>query len=176
VSLLDDVRGLLEEAGIRYAIVGAAAMAYRGVSRATLDVDLLTMDARILAVPLWEPLSSADTDVDVRVGDADDPLRAVVRLERPGDREVDVILGKAEWQRDIVDRAELLGSPGRQVPVVRVADLILLKLYAGSPQDAWDVHQLLGDSPDPEIVADVDRLLAALPSEARQLWLRVQGV
>lgn len=175
MSLFDEVRRLLEATGIRYALVGAAALAYRGVSRSTLDVDLLTMDARVLDASLWRRLSEAETRVDVRVGDAADPLGAVVRLLHAGEREVDVILGRPAWQHDVIERAELLGPALRRVPVARIPDLILLKLYAGAPQDAWDIHQLLGESPDPETIAEVDRCLSALPRDAHDLWKRIRG-
>ena len=175
MNLLDDVRRLLEGANIRYAVVGAAALAYRGVSRATVDVDLLTMDPRVIEASLWDSLSSRDAQVERRIGEPDDPLAAVVRLRRAQDREVDVILGRPAWQHEVIDRAELLGSGPDRVPVARVPDLILLKLYAGAPQDAWDIRQLLGESPDQEVVAEVDRRLSALPPDARTLWQRVQG-
>jgi hypothetical protein len=43
VSLLRDVLAVLERHGIRHALIGAAAMAVHGVSRATADTDLLTV-------------------------------------------------------------------------------------------------------------------------------------
>jgi len=48
---------------------------------------------------------------------------------------------------------------------------ILLKLYAGSPQDAWDVQQLIAVVPDPmALVAEVERGLLDLPADAAELW------
>ncbi len=173
MKLLDDVRGILDRSGIRFAVVGAAALAYRGVSRATLDIDLLTIDHRILERSRWDGLSRGGAHVDVRVAEADDPLGGVVRFRRHGEREVDLILGRPGWQSAVVDAAEFLGPPGGAIPVARPADLILLKLYAGSPQDAWDIQQLLGDHPAADLVAEVTAKVRALPAEAAVLWKRI---
>ena len=82
---------------------------------------------------------------------------------------------EAEWHRDVVDRAEPIGPASRAIPVARVPDLILLKLYAGGPQDAWDILQLVGHLPDPLTVAEVERGLSLLPPDARDLWRRIRS-
>jgi len=66
-----------------------------------------------------------------------------------------------------VTRAEQLpGGP----PVVLARDLVLLKLYAGGPQDIWDVRELL-KQPDAEILsADVSTDLVSLPAAMQDLW------
>lgn len=53
------------------------------------------------------------------------------------------------------------------------ADLVLLKLYAGGPQDAWDVHQLL--DANPSLRGEVAGLSNALPDDCRALWRRILG-
>ena len=93
MSLLDEVAGLLTGRGIDVAMIGAAALAAHGVSRATADLDLL---------------------------------------------------------------------------VVAASDLVLLKLYAGGPQDAWDIDQLL--NVDPGIAAQVEAGLGSLPADCADLW------
>ena len=57
------------------------------------------------------------------------------------------------------------------MPVARPADLVLLELYAGGPQDAWDIHRLL--DLDGEIAAEVDQRLSALPEDCARLWHRL---
>jgi hypothetical protein len=51
-----------------------------------------------------------------------------------------------------------------------VRDLVLLKLYAGGTQDAWDVRALLEGPGRQHLVADVEADLAALPARMRELW------
>lgn len=76
------------------------------------------------------------------------PLAGVVRIRAPAEAVVDVVVGHAAWQRDLLERAELLEVAGSSVRVARTADLVLLKLYAGGPTDRWDIDRLL------EIAAD----------------------
>src|SRR5438093_341526 len=62
---------------------------------------------------------------------------------------------------------------GVSVPVATAADLVLLKLYAGGPQDAWDVEQLLAGPGRAALVAEVDAALGTLPEDTRRLWARI---
>lgn len=43
VSWLESAAVILDEAGARYALIGASAMAVHGVGRSTRDIDLLTL-------------------------------------------------------------------------------------------------------------------------------------
>ena len=172
MTLLDDVVATLRAAGIAHAVIGAAAMAAHGVSRATADVDLLATAPETLRSPTWDSLG-ATSAVEIRRGGDDDPLAGVVRITRRGELDVDVVVGKRVWHRDCVSRAIAPTEGG--IPVVRREDLVLLKLYAGGPQDAWDIHQLIA-LPDGEgLVPLVDELAAQLPSDAQTLWQRIRA-
>ena len=172
MTLLDAVVAHLGDRQIAQALIGAVALAIHGVSRSTLDQDLLVVDRRVLVDDFWLPLGS-DVAIDVRVGDANDPLAGVVRLRRTAERDVDVVVGRQEWQRTILDRAMVVG--GGQLRVVRAADLILLKLYAGGTQDRWDVEQLLALDTAGALVEDVESLASVLPADSRELWARLRA-
>jgi hypothetical protein len=64
---------------------------------------------------------------------------------------------------------------GVAVPVVTATDLILLKLYAGGPQDAWDIEQLLSSGDRSMLVAAVEAALPILPEDSRRVWARIVG-
>ena len=175
MSLLSEVVGVLQRAGIAHALIGAAAMAVHGVSRATADVDLLTVDRSVLRPDLWQLLKATGVEVKILKGDSEDPLAGNVRLSRSGDRTVDVVVGRHEWQRDMIDAATSLQVGGLAVRVVGPAGLILLKLDAGGPKDAWDVQSLLESLEHPrEIGAEVDRVIPRLAPAARRLWKRLR--
>ncbi len=74
--------------GAPHALIGAAALAIHGVSRSTHDLDLLATEPSCLDPRQWSALSEEGIVVEVRKGDADDPLAGVVRFtareERPG--------------------------------------------------------------------------------------------
>ncbi len=165
---------LLRERRIRFAVVGAAAMAVRGVSRSTRDLDLLIVASEALESLTWTPLARQGVDVDVRRGAADDPLAGVVRMTARSERSVDVIVGKSTWEARILARATEAIVDGEHLPVARTADLILMKLYAGGAQDAWDIRQLLEVDDRNALVAEVDGGLSELPREARRLWERLK--
>jgi hypothetical protein len=167
MTLADRVMACLDAAQVAYAIVGAAALAAAGVVRSSLDLDLLTVDARVLVRPFWAAVEAAGVDVDVRRGDHDDPLAGVARATAVGERPVDVVVGRHVWQRRAIERARQLPTGER---VVLARDLVLLKLYAGGDQDLWDVRQLLAVTDRDALIAEVADDLSDLPASAAALW------
>ena len=150
-------------------------MAVHGVSRSTRDVDLLAVDPECLSPLTWDALGREGIAVSIRRGDAEDPLAGAVRLTGPGQATLDIIVGRSAWQARVLERASPRTIEGVSVPVVTAADLVLLKLYAGGPQDAWDVEQLLAGPTRAALVAEVDAALATLPEDSRRLWARIVG-
>jgi hypothetical protein len=167
MTLLARVSGLLDAAQVPHALIGAAALAARGVARSTYDIDLLTADPRVLASALWDGLRAEGIAIDIRRGDVDDPLGGVIRVTVAGERPIDVILGKGRWQARAIERA---GRSAEGPPVVAARDLVLLKLYAGGTQDLWDVRALLELPERDELVAQVDEDLTGLPADMRERW------
>jgi hypothetical protein len=150
-------------------------MAVHGVTRSTRDLDLFTVLADALRTETWQTLQRAGVEVRIERGDPDDPLAGVVRLSGPGEHPIDVIVGKSPWQADVLQRSRRAAIEGVDVPVAAPADLILLKLYAGGPQDAWDIEQLLAGLGRATVARDVDAAIGALPDECRRLWERIRG-
>ena len=163
----------LARQGTGCALIGAAALAVHGIARSTQDLDLLVTDRRCLDADYWAPLVPAGASVAVHRGDETDPLGGVARLRAPAEPSVDVIVGKPRWHADVVERARPATVEGVAVPAARAADLILLKVYAGGPQDAWDVTQLLAAGDRAALAGEVGARMGDLPPEARRLWARL---
>jgi hypothetical protein len=72
--------------GVAFAVVGAAALAVHGISRATRDLDLLVTDPVCLAESTWTTLRREGVEVTIRRGDPDDPLAGVLKFYPPGPR------------------------------------------------------------------------------------------
>ena len=152
---------------MQFAVIGAAAMSTHGFPRQTLDFDFLTTDPAVLKESFWAAFSQT---AEVRQGDMEDPLRGVVRFHDP---EVDIVVGRNEWQAEAVQRAEDLAIGGSTFPVVTVADLILLKLDAGGFRDASDIKTMLSGVTAADI-QHVEALLPRLDASARQLWMTIR--
>ena len=169
MNLLAEISSTLEVAGIRHALIGALALSAYGVNRASVDLDLFATDPSCLRPELWAGLQSRGVAVQVRKGDLTDPLAGVVRLQAPGETPIDVVVGKFIWQTRLLERAEPIGG----ILVVRAADLVLLKLYAGGLQDAWDVQQLLARPFRDDLVREVESRLSDLPARCQDLWKKI---
>lgn len=174
MSLLASVAGVLEKAGIAHALIGATALAAHGVARATMGLDLLVVGPAALEPSIWEPVRHQNTLVDLRRGRADDPLLGVVRISAPGQAPIDLIVGNSAWQRDAITRARRVRVEGVELAVVDAADLVLLKLYGGGPQDLWDIARLLAASDRDALTREIEDRLETLPANCHRLWISVR--
>jgi hypothetical protein len=177
----------LDDRGIATRLIGASALAAHGVARSTHDVDLLATEPAVLDPALWDGVTPPHFTLVIRRGDDTDPLLGVVRFEEDieDDRDwddppagLDVVLIRGVWAR------EMTRSPGpstrfgdTDVRAVAVADLVLLKLYAGGPRDRWDIAALLQvDRPDQDaVLAEIDARVATLPGPSSRLWRRIRA-
>jgi hypothetical protein len=173
VTLVERVAKLFDEQQIAFALIGASAVAVRGLPRSTYDVDLLTVDKRVMDDEIWEPIRAL-AHIEVRRGDQFDPLKGVVWIRPENERPIDVVVGRWKWEQRVIERAEWVQSTAGYLPTVTTSDLILLKLAAGGAQDAWDVGRLLKVAPE-NVVAEVEERLPDLQPDARDLWQRIRG-
>jgi len=148
-------------------------MAAHGVIRATLDTDVLVVDGAVLDGVVWKEALPDGTDLEIRVGDADDPLAGMVRM-RGGMEIVDLVVGRGSWQRAMLSRATPVTTPDGELPVVDRADLILLKLYAGGPQDRLDI-QLLMDRAEGAVAASVEERISSAPNIVQKNWTALRA-
>lgn len=164
-SLLDH----LDRHGVRYCVIGGVALAAHGYARYTADVDLLTMDARVLDRAHWADASHAP---EIRTGDADDPLAGLVRW--PSNPPHDLLVGRGHAMSVAVETA--VREPWLAAPVASAVGLVLLKLEAGAPHDLNDVLALAGATA--ALGRDdwhdaVEGHLSRLSEHARAAWQRV---
>jgi hypothetical protein len=165
-----EVTAVLRSAGVRYALIGAHAMAARGYARSTIDVDFLTTDNRVLDASLWTDLERTGASVECRRGDADDPLAGVVHIRLADGTECDLVVGRWNWEAHVVERAEPMRLAGVDLPVARASDLILLKLAAGGYLDLRDAAALLASGDRKTLVGEVEQYLADVRPDVRTAW------
>jgi hypothetical protein len=159
------LRERLDRAGVAWCVIGGYALAARGYARFTVDIDLLTMDGRVLEPKFWE----GGELPELRKGDWEDPLRGVVRLH--GESDIDLIVGVGHAMRFAVKTAEM--HPMLDLPVATSLALVLLKLEAGGPVDRSDIVGLvdtrrqLGDE---SWLAEIAQHLPHLSEDARACY------
>jgi predicted nucleotidyltransferase len=171
MRLVQTARAILDDRGIRYILIGAHAAAFYGVIRSTKDIDLLTTDRSVLQHEVW---SGAGARVTIASGDAFDPLAGTVRLI-DGLEQVDVVVGRWKFEEAIIARSTRRPFAESSILVPQAADLVLLKLAAGGPQDMWDIHELMRYVDRDSLVSSVDATAGQLPADAQTLWARVRS-
>ena len=133
----------LNEAQIRYAIIGSVAMGYRTVPRATQDIDVLVSREDVPRVQrLLQPYYRRGTAV-------------VIVFDVEGTH-LDVLPARLRYGRAAIENAIEVLVHDIPAKVVSVRDLLLLKLFAipdrpdpvKAMQDRTDIAALLRDNAD----------------------------
>lgn len=141
---LADAVGMLNDRGIRGAVIGGLAVSLRGLPRMTVDVDLVIQAdvdaglrlAKDLASTPFMPLFAGVEEVVTSAFIL--PLR-----HRTTGVRVDLALGMSGFERDAVSRATPVMVGEASIPVVSVEDLLVMKALAGRPQDDADIRGLI---------------------------------
>jgi len=135
-----------ESPEIPYALIGGLAIAARGAIRATQGVDLI-VDVPVQQAPsLEQSLRDRGFRATFYRAAADDPIVGVLRLDvtvAGAEVKCDVLFASRGWQSQAVKNATSVDLGSFAVKVAQPADLFLLKLCAGGPQDLIDAAELL---------------------------------
>jgi hypothetical protein len=169
LALAERVAEAARGLGIATTLIGAAALAAHGYVRGTGDIDLATrVDPHDELARLERILRDAGLRVELRMPDEDVVLGGVLvvweREEEDGNplEPVEVVNflnphgPRPNPARDAIANAIPLDD-SNVLTYPRLADLIALKLYAGSRRDLADIVELLAHNPQ----ADLDEIRAA---------------
>lgn len=156
VSLEVVVRAL-NDAGVRYIVVGGLAVNAHGYGRATFDVDLVLQLSAANVGAAFPALAAAGYQPSIPVTAAEfaDPAtretwrrdKGMVVLTMWSDRHretpLDIFVSEpfdfeAEFRSALVQEA----APGLSVPFLRLETLLALKRAAGRPKDLADIDEL----------------------------------
>jgi len=141
---------------LRFAVLGGLAVATWGVIRATQDIDFLAdsdpspIQSLALRDKLAKFIERQNSRADWRIGDYDDPIPLLLRIELPAALAsvgADILWAHKRWQREALERAVGVELEGENIAVLHPEDLVLMKLEAGGPQDLLDVQQLVAVAP-----------------------------
>jgi hypothetical protein len=144
-----DILAALLDAGARFLVVGAHAMAAHGVPRGTQDLDIWVDPTPTNAQHVCQAMAAFGaplSSIGVTAADFTKPER-VVQIGLPPNR-IDVLTGISGVARfeDAWASRMVVQVRGRQVPFLGRAALIVNKRAAGRPKDLADLHAL-GERP-----------------------------
>ena len=144
-QILLDVTALLTGLGIPYAVVGALAVSFYGVPRATADAGSVVWmrNTGKSALDLRDSLTTSGYRTELKQGDIDDPILQSIRAEDEYQNRIDLLLGIRGMDPDAVHRCVSPTLFGSTLQIIAPEDLIGMKIFAGGPQDLEDVRGIL---------------------------------
>jgi hypothetical protein len=149
----------LAAAEVPHAVIGATALAVRGLPRMTRDLDVVVVLEDAFAA--LDALEAAGFRSLTPVRRDEDPEPMYV-LERGGG-EVDVLVAAAEPESTVVAEAEEAEVFGVRAPVATLEHLVLMYLYSNQPRHFGDFARIVTESPVD--LAGVERYLADVHPE-----------
>lgn len=150
----------LAGADVPHAVIGATALAVRGLPRMTRDLDVVVV--REDAFDALEALEAAGFRSVTPVVRGDEPEPMYV-LERRGGGEVDLLVAAAEPESTVVAEAKHADVFGVRAPVASLEHLLLMYLYSNQPKHLGDFARIVAESP--VNLVEVERYLADVHPE-----------
>jgi len=139
-----DLLDALDDAGVKYMIVGAHAMAAHGVPRATADIDIFVLAEVENAKRVYRALVQFGAPVVLHGITARDFEVAgdVYQMGLPP-RRIDLLTAiDGVSFRDAWIGHQRMAYEGRSVPVIGLRELVRNKLASGRPKDRADIDLL----------------------------------
>jgi hypothetical protein len=131
----------LRQAEIPYCVIGATALAVRGLPRMTRDLDVAVLigDARRAIAAL----RSEDLRSEAPTGALKDPEPMIVFVDPATGVEVDLLCTAGEPKATVIDEAPPARVFGATAPVATLEPLLLLYLYSNQPRHLGDFAQIV---------------------------------
>jgi hypothetical protein len=149
----------LERSGVPFAVVGAAALAVRGLPRMTRDLDVV-----VAVEDAFAALDALEREGFVSAAPVDrssEPEAMYVLTGSGG--EVDLRVAGAEPESTIIAEAPRAEPFGVEVPVASLEHLVLMYLYSNQPRHLGDLARIVVEAPVD--LASVERYLAEVHPE-----------
>ena len=147
--LLLDVAAVLANEEVEYAVIGAMAASIHGSIRATTDADALVSVRPAQLARLQKAFKKARFDTDLRHGDADDPIPALLAVTDKHGNRVDLLAGLRGLDSEAFSRSITVPFLGSSLRVIGREDFIAMKCFAGGPLDLADARSALKAANEP---------------------------
>lgn len=158
--LLLDAVDLLGAQQIDYAVIGAMAASVHGLVRASVGADVVLSSPAAALGRLESLYIAAGFGTELRRGDAEDPIAAMLVLTDRYHNRVDLLVGLRGLEPEAFERAITVPFQGETLRVIGREDFIAMKAFAGGPQDLADARNVLAAAADALDLPLVRRLAA----------------
>jgi hypothetical protein len=128
---------------VPHAVIGAAALAVRGLPRMTRDLDLVVSMER--GFQALEALDHAGFKPTSPIARQDDPEPMYVLIDRTGG-EVDLLVAAGEPELSVLSDAPRSLVFGVRAPVATLEQLLLLYLYSNQPKHLGDFARIVTET------------------------------
>ena len=164
--------GALAKSDAPYCVIGATALAVRGLPRMTRDLDIAVLiDDAAGAIAA---LRAAGLRATTPVGSEDRPEPMIVFRDPRSKVEVDLLVAAGDPEATAIERARPIAVFGVRAPVATLEDLLLLYLYSNQPKHLGDFAAIVQSRRAD--LAKAERTLAVMHPEMLATWRdRVRG-
>jgi predicted nucleotidyltransferase len=155
-----DVIAVLNREKVDYAVIGAMAGSVHGSIRASVDADAVISLAVQKSAELEKKFQTAGFKTELRRGDLDDPIPAVLSLKDNHENRVDLLVGLRGMESKVFSRTLEVSFSNEKLRVVGREDFIAMKVFAGGPVDLMDAARVIsaeGESLDIELLRRLAR-------------------
>lgn len=144
-----DVVEILQREKVDYAVVGAFALAAHGTIRGTMVVDAVLSASQRKLAGLGAALDRAGFGIELRRGDADDPVPSMLVVRDAHDNQVELLGGLRGMDPGVFSRAVDVPFMGVNLRIVGREDFIAMKCFTGGPLDLLDARAAYRGAPGP---------------------------
>jgi hypothetical protein len=135
-----DAVEILQREKVNYAVIGAFALSVHGTIRGTTDVDAVLFTQPRQLANLHAAFDRAGFRTELRRGDQDDPIPAMLVLSDAFGNQVELLAGLRSMGPDVFSRTVEIPFLGVSLRIVGREDFIAMKCFAGGPQDIVDAR------------------------------------
>jgi hypothetical protein len=135
-----DVVEILQREKVNYAVIGAFALSVHGIVRGTTDVDAVLFTKPKQLANLQAAFDRAGFRTELRRGDHDDPIPAMLVLSDTFGNQVELLGGLRSMDPEVFSRTVEVPFSGLSLRIVGREDFIAMKCFAGGPQDIVDAR------------------------------------
>ena len=144
-----DAVEILQRENVDYAVIGAFALSVHGTVRGTMDVDAVVHASPRQLANLQATFDSAGFRTEVRRGDPDDPIPAMLVLRDNYENQIDLLGGLRGLDPEVFSRTIEIPLMGVNLRIVGREDFIAMKCFAGGPQDILDAQSAYRNTQGP---------------------------